>query len=265
MATPKDSLNKTLIVALIMCVVFSIIVASAAVILKPMQDANKVLDRNKNVLAAAGLLKDGMSAADINKQFSRFQTKLVDLSSGEYVTDAEMKNLGIASASSFDQKAAAASGDPKLATKLDPAIDVALLKTQSKYAPVYLLDDSAGNIETAVLPVRGYGLWSMMYGFIALQGDADTIRGFGFYSHAETPGLGGEVDNPSWKALWPGVKLFDDNDKLAIDVTSKKKGPHVIDGLSGATLTTRGVDHLVRYWMGQYGFGPYLANLQAGK
>jgi Na+-transporting NADH:ubiquinone oxidoreductase subunit C len=129
---------------------------------------------------------------------------------------------------------------------------------------VYVLEDDNGQLDRVVLPVHGYGLWSTMYGFIALEGDANTILGLSFYSHGETPGLGGEIDNPSWRAQWPGVKLFDADDQLIITVDSKATGESVIDGLSGATLTTRGVDHLVKFWMGEHALGPYLEKLKAG-
>ena len=66
--------------------------------------------------------------------------------------------------------------------------------------------------------MRGYGSWSTLYGFMAVKGDLDTVAGFGFYQHGETPGLGGEVDNPKWRGQWPGKELFDDNGKLAVQI-----------------------------------------------
>ena len=100
--------------------------------------------------------------------------------------------------------------------------------------------------------------------FIALERDLDTISGLRFYQHAETPGLGGEIDNPRWIASWEGKELYDDDGALAIEVL-KGQAPagydHQIDGLSGATLTTRGVHNLVRFWMGDDGFGPFLDQL----
>jgi Na+-transporting NADH:ubiquinone oxidoreductase subunit C len=261
MAASKDSLKQTIFVALIMCVVFSVIVSSAAVILKPMQQANKALDLNKNVLSAAGLLEPGMSADEVNAEFAKFQVKLVDIATGNYLTDDEMSGLGI-TAEGYDQKAAAK--DPAFSKALDSTVDIALIKRQAKYATVYVMEDDNGQLDRVVLPVHGYGLWSTMYGFIALEGDANTILGLSFYSHGETPGLGGEIDNPSWRAQWPGVKLFDSRDELIITVDSKATGESVIDGLSGATLTTRGVDHLVKFWMGEHGLGPYLEKLKAG-
>ncbi len=109
-----------------------------------------------------------------------------------------------------------------------------------------------------------------MFGYLALEGDVSTIAGLGFYSHKETPGLGGEVDNPKWKALWPGVQLFDANGSPALSLVKSRspagsaKAQYEVDALSGATFTTKGVENMVKYWMGEGGFGPYLKKLKAG-
>jgi Na+-transporting NADH:ubiquinone oxidoreductase subunit C len=134
---------------------------------------------------------------------------------------------------------------------------------------VYLVNDEAGALDRIILPIRGYGLWSTLYGFVALESDANTIVGLGFYEHAETPGLGGEVDNPSWKAKWSG-KLAYKNGDVAISVLKGAVNPAAadaqwqVDGLSGATLTTKGVHNLVQYWLGDDGFAPLLGNLRGG-
>ncbi|MGB0764601.1 MAG: NADH:ubiquinone reductase (Na(+)-transporting) subunit C, partial [Luminiphilus sp.] len=114
-----------------------------------------------------------------------------------------------------------------------------------------------------------YGLWSTLYGFVALESDGNTIAGLGFYEHKETPGLGGEVDNPRWKNLWKGKQVYRDG-AVAISVVkgSVDQGSDAanwqVDGLSGATLTSRGVSNLVQYWLGEDGFEPYLRNLREG-
>ncbi len=118
-----------------------------------------------------------------------------------------------------------------------------------------------------VLPVEGYGLWSTLYGFIALEADLTTIRGITFYQHGETPGLGGEVDNPNWKRKWVGRKAFGPEGEVKIHVVKGLAGPpsedpYEVDGLSGATITSRGVSHLVQFWLGEQGFGPFLEKLE---
>ena len=109
-------------------------------------------------------------------------------------------------------------------------------------------------------------MWSTLYGFIALENNLNDIFGLQFYQHAETPGLGAEVDNPKWKVQWKGKKLNNENGDLMIQVakTSKEKEYH-IDALAGATLTSNGVNNLVKFWMGQYGFKKFLKNLKNGE
>ena len=114
------------------------------------------------------------------------------------------------------------------------------------------------------LPIEGKGLWSTLYGFLVLGSDGATIRGITFYQHGETPGLGGEIDNLDWKALWDGRQAFDADGRPVIEVVKgKASGPTEVDGLSGATLTSRGVTNLVRFWLGDNGFGPYLEQFRA--
>ncbi len=253
----KDTVGGTLSVALILCVVCSIVVASSAVLLRPMQQANKDLDRKTNILAAAGLLKDGVS---VDSQFDDISVRAVDLDSGEFTDAVDPAN--------YDQRKA--SKDPAQSEELSASDDLAKISRRANVATVYIVENSAG-IEKVILPIKGYGLWSTLYGFIALEGDLNTVAGIGFYEHAETPGLGGEVDNPLWKAKWEGKKVFDDEGKTALKVIkgpvdSKRAGSeYQIDGLSGATLTSRGVSQLIQFWLGENGFAPFLTKLKEGE
>ena len=186
-------------------------------------------------------------------------SRVVDISTGEYATDIDPEG--------FDQRAAAK--DPATSVALDSDADIANIIRQSRYAMVYLVNDEAGDLSKVILPVHGYGLWSTLYGFVALESDGNTIAGLGFYEHKETPGLGGEVDNPRWKDLWKGKQVYRDG-AVAISVVkgSVDQGSDAanwqVDGLSGATLTSRGVSNLVQYWLGEDGFEPYLRNLREG-
>ena len=263
MASNNDSIQKTLLVAILLCLFCSIIVAGAAGSLKPLQVANKQLDKNKNILAAAGLLVEGKS---VEEQFKQITTRIVNLETSTYATDAELAEIKAAGFDplAFDQKKSAK--DPALSEKLDPAKDIASIRRLEKFAAIYTVEKD-GVVETMVLPIHGYGLWSTLYGFVALEGDLETIVGLGFYSHAETPGLGGEVDNPSWKAQWVGKKLYDAKGELAIQVVKGKAAPgdvNSVDGLSGATLTSRGVSNLVNFWLGSDAFGKFLSTAKAG-
>jgi Na+-transporting NADH:ubiquinone oxidoreductase subunit C len=264
MSAKNDSIQKTIMVAVLLCLVCSIIVAGAAVSLKPIQVQNKLEDKKKNILAAAGLLVADKSIAE---QFKQVTTRIVNLETGQYADESELEKLAQAGypVATFDQKKLAK--DPKFSEKLAGSEDPASIKRQADYAAVYLVEKD-GEVDRIILPVHGYGLWSTLYGFVALQGNAETIAGLGFYSHAETPGLGGEIDNPSWKALWEGKEVYDDTGKVAIDVIKGKVDPaspkavNQIDGLSGATLTSKGVSNLVQFWLGEQGFAAYLAGLK---
>ena len=257
----NDSTSKTLVVALALCIVCSVIVSAAVVILKPIQEINKTLDRKRNILAAAGMLEKNATGEDINKQFSDINTRVVDLNTGKFADDA-------VDLARYDPLKAAK--DPDLSEALTTKQDLAKISRREQYAVVYLVENPQGDIEKVILPIRGYGLWSTLYGFIALESDGNTIAGLGFYEHGETPGLGGEVDNPRWKAFWPGKQVYRDGEveiglvKGSVDPADVDASWEV-DGLAGATLTSKGVTNLVHFWLGKNGFEPFLNNLRAGE
>lgn len=257
----KDSVIGTIRTALILCVVCSIFISSAAVILKPFQDANVVTDRNKNILAAAGLFDASIhTSADVANLFSQFEARVVDMDEGRFLTDEELAQLQIDPAT-YDQRAYL--NDASFSESIPSEEDIASLKRRVRYSTVYLVAGDNGELETMVLPVSGYGLWGTMYGYLALESDLNTVVGIGFYEQKETPGLGGEIVNPRWVGQWPGKKIYDAEGDVALElVKSNAQGEHQVDGLAGATLTTRGVDYLIDYWMGPQGFGPFLANLR---
>ncbi|MBA6412114.1 Na(+)-translocating NADH-quinone reductase subunit C [Parahaliea sp. F7430] len=257
MSSNKDSIKKTLIVALSLCIVCSVVVSTAAVLLKPAQEINKTLDRKRNILAAAGMLEEGVS---VEEQFEKVETRIVDLRSGKFTDEVDPER--------YDQRKA--SKDPARSTKLSVEQDLAKIKRRADLAEVYLVQNDQGGLDKLILPVHGYGLWSTLYGFLALESDLNTVAGLGFAEHGETPGLGGEVDNPSWKAKWPGKKVYREGDveigliKGTVDPSSPKASWQV-DGLSGATLTSKGVSNLVQYWLGKEGFQPFIENLKSGE
>ncbi|SBS30277.1 Na(+)-translocating NADH-quinone reductase subunit C [Marinomonas aquimarina] len=262
MASSNDSISKTIIVAVALCLVCSIFVAGAAVGLKPIQQANKDLDRKRNILAAAQMLQPG---DDIDRVFANVEKRLVNVAEGRFATDAELAEAGVTVAS-YNQQAAAK--DPALSSSLSGDEDPASIKRRAKFATVYVVKDEDAKARI-ILPVHGYGLWSTMYGFMALEEDFSTVVGFGFYQQAETPGLGGEVDNPAWKALWAGKEVYNEQGEAVLGLAkgavdaNDPQASHKVDGLSGATLTSRGVTNLVQYWLGEEGFGPFLTKLRS--
>jgi len=254
LSLPNDDTRKVVVVALSLCLVCSLIVSAAAVYLRPMQEANKTQDMKKNILSVAGLLEAG---TNIDETFAeRIEVRIVDLRSGEYATDID--------AEGFDQRAA--ERDTAASESLTKDQDVAGIGRISHYAPVYLLKDG-DQTKAVILPVHGYGLWSTMYGFLALEPDLNTVSGITFYAHGETPGLGGEIDNPDWQASWVGRQAFNGAGAASLEVVKGQviegnpNEIHQIDGLSGATLTSKGVSNTMQFWLGENGFGPFLAKL----
>ncbi len=251
---PNDSIQKTLFVAIALCLVCSVMVSGAAVLLKPIQVANQALDVKKNILDAAGLLQEG---ANVEEAFQQIQIRVVDLETGEYADDID--------AASYDARAA--SKDPALSEAVPTAEDIAKIKRKAKYGTVYRVEEN-GELKTLILPVHGYGLWSTMYAFLALEPDLNTVKDFKFYEQKETAGLGSEVANPEWQGLWKGKEIFDDQGQIQIEVIKgsvdpgSQKAKYEVDGLAGSTLTSRGVTNLLHYWLGENGFGPYLTRLR---
>ncbi len=254
----KDGIGKTLIVALVLCVLCSIMVSTTAIILRPEQKENQQRDVKKNILTAAGLMKEGIP---IEKQFEKIEPIVVDLKTGQLAKDIDPKN--------YDMKKIAK--DPNKVLELPSAKDIAGIKRRVKKSLVYLVRDDQEKIEQLILPVHGKGLWSTMYGFLALSKDTKTVKGFAFYEHGETPGLGGEVDNEEWKKQWIGKQVYNDEYEPILDVVkgSVEKNDanayHQIDGLSGATITANGVENTITFWLGEYGYHSFLENFRNGE
>lgn len=244
--------------AVAVCLVCSVLVSGAAVLLKERQEANKVLDRQKKVLSVAGLLEEGAdpTPAEVDKLFSeRIRARIVNLQTGDYAEGVD--------AATFDQRKSR--NDPAT-SRLAPANDAKVQRLPNQAIVYHVMEGET--IKLLILPVEGKGLWSTLYGYLALAPDTNTIEGITFYEHAETPGLGGEVDNARWKGLWKGRKIRGADGTIMFEVKKGQAGtveadPHHVDGLSGATLTARGVTHLMRFWLGDQGWGPYLTRFKA--
>ena len=249
----EQSSRYIVLFAAAVCGVCSIFVATAAVSLKDRQELNAKLDVQKKVLQLVGLMESGesLSAEEIQQRYAdNIEARVVDLSTGNYVEDID--------ASTYDQRAAAA--DPDQSREAPP--NLAKVRRVPENALVYQVKDD-GKVRSLILPIQGKGLWSTLYGYLALEADSRTVEGITFYEHAETPGLGGEVDNPRWKSLWKGRKAFDDQWQVALQVKKGSAGtpeddPYQVDGLSGATITSRGVTGAIEFWLGREGYGSYL-------
>lgn len=240
---------------LVLAFVCSALVASAAVGLRPLQEANRILDQKKHILYAAGIYDESKS---IEEMFSPIATRVIDLQTGEFV------GSDVIDSTTYKQTKAAFTEETGRALTGDE--DLAKIRRVEKYSLVYLVQN--GDVtEKVILPVRGKGLWSTMFAYVALSGDMSTIEGVSFYEHGETPGLGGEIENKEWQNSWQTKKIYDSSGDVALNFTKGKatatgdKAQYEIDGLSGATLTTKGVDKLMEFWFGDHGFRPFIMKM----
>ena len=237
-------MNK-LIIPVVACIACAIIVSVTAVSVRPEQNLNIENEKKIKILAAAGIETD-----KVDEEFSRIKTVFVDFETDKLVTID----------SAYDHIKAAS--DPDLSTVIPKADDIAVLKRRENIGTIYVWVDEKNAIEKLVLPIRGYGLWGTLYGYLSLDSDLNTVRGIEYYDHKETPGLGGEVDNPNWKSDWYGKRIYNDDGSVALYVTKGASSTdYEIDGISGATLTTNGVSNMIKYWLGDNGYGPIIKNL----
>ena len=238
------------------CGVCSIIVSGAAVSLKDIQDRNKALDVQRKVLDLAGIDEKALDDETVEATYAeRIEPRIIELVTGEY-TDIDPTG--------WDQKKQMS--DPATSERVDD--NPARVRRMSENSVVYHVRGENDAVEAVILPVEGQGLWGRLLGYLAVRSDGETIQGLTFYQHKETPGLGAEVDNPRWKALWTGRKIYDPNGAVAIRVKKGAAGPvetdpYQVDGLSGATITSRGVSGTLAFWLGDDAFGPYLSRLRA--
>jgi len=252
----NESIVKTIGVAFVICLICSLVVSISAVSLRDLQKENKLNDKRIKILQVADIYDPSISIAE---QFSELESKFIDFNTGLMMD--EYNNFSI---DEYDQ--IVVTKDPNLSSKVPSSEDIAIIKNRENVGKIYILRDEVGTIDKLVLPIRGYGLWGTLYGYISIEEDFNTVSGIEFYDHKETPGLGAEVDNPKWKAQWKGKKIYKDN-KVNLAVIKGKveagdsESSYKIDGLSGATITSRGVTNMVAYWFGESGYSPLLREL----
>lgn len=255
----RDSALFSILIVGLVCLVCSVVVSTSAVVLRERQDENRLLDRYRKIVEVAGLVGEGekLSTVRINELFGKIEQRLIDLETGHYVTNIDVE--------SYDLDAALSSSDLSRPAPANPS----RIQRLPKVMKVYLLPGKQG-VKKLILPIWGYGLWGTLHGYIVVERDATTVSGITYYDHKETPGLGGEVDNPWWKSRWSGRKIYDaaGNPVLSLKkppVGTAEEDPHHVDALSGATLTGNGVTNMINFWFGDAGYKPFLTMFRQGE
>ncbi|MDO4582776.1 MAG: Na(+)-translocating NADH-quinone reductase subunit C [Planctomycetia bacterium] len=248
MSDKKDSIFRTFLVAFLTCAICSVFVSAAAVALRPIQQKNQELFKNKNILLACGLLEAGerLSATEVDKRLESVRVLQIDFATGKVVAEG-------AEAMKYDERQAAKT--PGENAEIAGTTYPVGLPTRGKCGLLYVsLDPETKQVSRIVIPIVGKGLWSIMSGFLALDADVNTIGCLLFYEHGETAGLGGEIENKNWQARWVGKKAFDGSHPAVhiIKGAASADDPYAVDGISGATLTCNGVNATVGYWLSQY-------------
>ena len=255
--TAEDSAFKAILTALAVAVVCALLVSYSAVTLRPLYIANLEAERQARLESILTALPETIGEVDV----ADVQSRVVELDSGAYTDDFD--------AATFDRDKAIA--DPNQSIAIPPEQDLAGIKRRAHHAVVYIVHDEDGAKRALILPVYGSGYQSTLYGFLALTADTGSVLGLKFYEKNDTPGIGARIQDPEWEALWPGKIVYDDTGSLRLGVArgkvvpSSEQADYMVDGVSGATRTSLGVHELVRFWLGNYGFGPYLERVRDGK
>lgn len=251
LARPNDDRIKIFGVAFLTALFSAVLVSVTSVTLKPIQEANLAAERAARMEEMLDTLP-GLRDLLADMEVDGLETRLVDLATGAFVSGVDP--------ASFDLRAAET--DPEQSIAIPSDEDVAGLGRRAAIAPVHLLERD-GDVLLIVLPVSGKGYQSTIRATLALEADLNTIAALTITEQAETPGLGARIEDPAWQSLWAGKQAADDSGKIVITtVRGAASGPHEVDGISGATATSNGVANMLRYWLGDHGYGPLLDRLR---
>jgi Na+-transporting NADH:ubiquinone oxidoreductase subunit C len=251
----KDSPKNAIIVILLTALVCSSLVSAAVVMLRPIQLNNQLLEQSRNIMQLTGLITPGEGLDDEGtlSLYKSLDTRIFNIDEARF--DETIDPV------TFNQRRAVA--DPDLGTRIPAEMDRASLGRRSRFAPVYMVWEE-GELERIILPIHGNGMWSMLYGYIALESDLNTIAGMTFYEQNETPGLGDQITHGHWLEQWQGKLIYDDRGAPWFSVSEGKVQPgtesakYQVDALTGATVTGNAVTDLVHYWFGAHGYQAFL-------
>lgn len=221
----------------ILTIVLGGLLSGTSVVLKPLQDKQVELDTKKKILGAVMDISDIEDPNEILQLYAkRVKSEVVDINGEVMEKDAK--------------------GNPLVAEKIDFQKNHKK-DPQTRPFPVFKFMKEDGSVDAYIFPMFGAGLWDWISGFVALDGDLNTVRGVAFDHKSETPGLGARITTDVVKDRYIGKKLYDTNGELqSVSMVKGEKGlpldEHHIDGMSGATLTGNGVNDMLKNYFGFY-------------
>ena len=249
---------RSLLVLLVVALVCSVLVSVSAIGLRPIQLQNELIERYRNIVSLTGLVPvDGtLSDEEVLAVVAELDVRVVNLDSGRFEAALNPDTV--------DARAAAT--DPDLSTAIPADADSARLGRRAIHQVVYLVWEDQ-TLSRVILPIHGQGMWSTLWGFIALESDLNTIAALTFYEQGETAGLGDQIESTAWQARWRGRKLKNSAGDIRFRVATgvvedgTPGSEFLVDGLSGATVTGNAVTALIRFWFSELGYGLFLNEL----
>jgi len=244
----ENNYIKTYIFMGIITLISSILLSYTYSALKERSDHNVRFDKQRNIIKSTGIDIQLLSEEDIINNYTQNITEIILDENCNRVEDVAWSSLML-----FEDKKSGISFfiNKKDKIKFNAIEDKEFDKSITKYLPLFY--HSLKNVY--IFPISGKGLWSTLFGFLALDSDKNTVKGITFYKHKETPGLGGEVDKEWFQRNFIGKKIFNSDDNLvsvevlkgAASMLPENKKIHAVDGISGATVTSKGLsDFLLR-------------------
>ena len=247
------------LIVVVVALVCSVLVSVSAIGLRPIQERNALIERSRHIVGLTGLAEPGrkLSGDEILAVIDQMDMRVVDIDSGKFEDSIDPAE--------FDPRAAVLHTETSV--EIPPDQDLAQLNRRSRYEIIYLVWDGDA-IKRVILPIVGEGMWSTLYGYVALEADLNTIAAATFYEQAETAGLGDRITDPDWLATWQGRALFGSDDSVRFRVAPGPVEPgsaaavHEVDAVTGASVTGTAVTRLMQFWFGPNGYEPFLENLR---
>lgn len=232
----QQSNTYVLLFAVGLTVVIGGLLSITSVTLKPLQDKRVELDTKKSILSA---VTDVSNIEDPNEILKLYSERIKS-----YVVDYEGNVV------EYDAK-----GDSLVAEKVNVSKNSKLAKEDRLYPVFQAMDGDSP--DAYIFPMHGQGLWDWIAGFIALDKDLNTIRGMSFSHKQETPGLGARIADVEIQKRYEGKKIYDvSGDLVSVEMIKGEKGDplddHHIDGMSGATMTAKGVNAMMLKYLDAY-------------